>query len=179
MGGGPLKAESKRVEQVDEEEEDEDNEEAVKQRATEREDNSWHIKLAIHATFWVNVALFFMKSFASVESLSLSIIASTLDSFLDLLSGSVIFFASWIVNGHSREQKFPGGTSRVEPLAVLIFAVAMFTGTTSACYLTLPYLLAPLACPSPLRSRIRHLHLISPNITCETASATTTAMMLT
>jgi hypothetical protein len=111
------------------EEEDEDDEEAVKRRAAEAEENSWHIKLAIHATFWVNVALFFMKSFASVESLSLSIIASTLDSFLDLLSGSVIFFASWIVNGRSREQKFPGGTSRIEPLAVLIFAVAMFTGT--------------------------------------------------
>jgi hypothetical protein len=132
MGGGPKAIEeaSRRGDQSadDDDDEDEDDDEAVKRRAAEAEENSWHIKLAIHATFWVNVALFFMKSFASVESLSLSIIASTLDSFLDLLSGSVIFFASWIVNGRSREQKFPGGTSRIEPLAVLIFAVAMFTG---------------------------------------------------
>jgi len=62
--------------------------------------------------------------------LSLSIIASTLDSFLDLLSGSVVFFAAWIITGSSVPYQFPGGTSRIEPLAVLIFAVAMFTATT-------------------------------------------------
>lgn len=106
---------------------DDDEEEAERKRL-EQEDNSWHVRMAIHATFWINVALFFAKTFASVESLSLSIIASALDSFLDLLSGSVIFFASWIVSSRSRELRFPGGTSRVEPLAVLIFAVAMFTG---------------------------------------------------
>lgn len=110
------------------EEDDDEEEEEEKRRQAEREENSWHIQLAIHATFWINVMLFFAKTFASIESLSLSIIASALDSFLDLLSGSVIFFASWIVNSRSRELRFPGGTSRIEPLAVLIFAVAMFTG---------------------------------------------------
>lgn len=128
--GGPSRADVEQAQTDESELDDEDDEEAEKRRQAEAEENSWHIKLAIHATFWVNVALFVAKTFASVESLSLSIIASTLDSFLDLLSGSVIFFASWIVNGRSRELKFPGGTSRIEPLAVLIFAVAMFTATT-------------------------------------------------
>jgi hypothetical protein len=131
--GGPSRADVEQAQTDESELDDEDDEEAEKRRQAEAEENSWHIKLAIHATFWVNVALFVAKTFASVESLSLSIIASTLDSFLDLLSGSVIFFASWIVNGRSRELKFPGGTSRIEPLAVLIFAVAMFTGTPPFC----------------------------------------------
>lgn len=75
------------------------------------------ITAIIHGAFYANVFLFFAKCFASYSSLSLSVIASTLDSLLDLLSGSIIFVAACIVD-RNRESRyaFPAGTSRIEPL---------------------------------------------------------------
>ncbi len=92
------------------------------------------VKLAINLTFWMNVVLFCLKTGAAFHSFSLSVIASTVDSFLDLLSGFVLFVASWFISGRNSGFNFPGGTSRIEPLAVLIFAVAMFTGSVKELY---------------------------------------------
>ena len=43
-------------------------------------------------SFYVNVLLLAVKIFASVQSGSLSIITSALDSFLDLVSGLILYF---------------------------------------------------------------------------------------
>jgi divalent metal cation (Fe/Co/Zn/Cd) transporter len=54
-------------------------------------------RLAIHLNHISNVAnmvLFLAKVYASVESRSLAVIASTMDSFLDLLSGFILWFTS-------------------------------------------------------------------------------------
>jgi len=62
-----------------------------------------------------------------VLSGSISAIASVIDSFLDLLSGSIVF----ITNRMLQQKKgslylFPAGNSRVEPIGIIIFATAMF-----------------------------------------------------
>ena len=48
----------------------------------------------IHLSFWTNVCLFVLKCSASVLSVSLSVITSTIDSALDLLSGLIIYITS-------------------------------------------------------------------------------------
>eukprot|EP01087_Luapelamoeba_hula_P009697 TRINITY_DN2525_c0_g1_i1.p1 TRINITY_DN2525_c0_g1~~TRINITY_DN2525_c0_g1_i1.p1 ORF type:complete len:300 (+),score=51.31 TRINITY_DN2525_c0_g1_i1:431-1330(+) len=93
-----------------------------------KEEINTRINWIINIAFYLNLLLFGAKCFASVKSMSLSVIASTLDSLLDLMSGSIIFFASYVVKG-AKKYSFPAGTSRVEPLAILIFAAVMFTAT--------------------------------------------------
>lgn len=86
------------------------------QGLTEEETNC-RISAIIHFAFYANIFLFCAKCFASYRSLSLSVIASTLDSLLDLLSGSIIFIAAYIVDKNKDSKyAFPAGTSRIEPL---------------------------------------------------------------
>jgi hypothetical protein len=54
------------------------------------------IKTLIWVSLFTNVLLFFIKVIAYIDSGSLSVLASVLDSALDLLSGSVLFVTSWI-----------------------------------------------------------------------------------
>jgi len=53
--------------------------------------------------------------YASIVSLSLAIIASTMDSLLDLLSGAILW---WAANSMSRLNKYlyPIGKKRRQPL---------------------------------------------------------------
>lgn len=55
------------------------------------------VKVAIYGSFILNVLLFGLKIFAVVISGSLSAIASAIDSFLDLLSGSIVFITSCLM----------------------------------------------------------------------------------
>ncbi|XVE74272.1 hypothetical protein DITRI_Ditri12bG0003700 [Diplodiscus trichospermus] len=50
--------------------------------------------MAIHLSNIANLVLFAAKVYASVESKSLAVIASTLDSLLDLLSGFILWFTA-------------------------------------------------------------------------------------
>lgn len=50
-------------------------------------------RLAVKFSFWANIVLFGLKIVASLWSLSLSVIASTVDSLIDLLSGAIIYFS--------------------------------------------------------------------------------------
>ncbi|RYQ86599.1 hypothetical protein Ahy_B10g106255 isoform A [Arachis hypogaea] len=52
-------------------------------------------RAAIYASNIGNMVLFGAKVYASVESMSLAVIASTLDSLLDLLSGFILWFTSY------------------------------------------------------------------------------------
>ena|SRR3990167_1510759 len=54
--------------------------------------------------------------------------ASAFDSFLDLVSGAVIFVTDYL-SKKTPESNYPAGKSRFEPLGVLIFSAAMFTAT--------------------------------------------------
>ncbi|MES1910369.1 MAG: hypothetical protein MHM6MM_002976 [Cercozoa sp. M6MM] len=84
------------------------------------------VSLAIRFSLYCNVLLFAAKLFASIWSLSLSMIASTLDSFLDLMSGAIIFVTHRIVLRSDRDPYlFPESRARFEPIGIVLFAVAM------------------------------------------------------
>eukprot|EP00708_Paratrimastix_pyriformis_P002972 GAFH01001736.1.p1 GENE.GAFH01001736.1~~GAFH01001736.1.p1 ORF type:complete len:453 (-),score=115.21 GAFH01001736.1:58-1416(-) len=85
-------------------------------------------RFAITMSFCVNVVLFCIKLYAAIASMSLSVIASTVDSILDLCSGSVVFLTSRIKNRANLE-KYPVGKHRIEPLGVVVFASIMGTAS--------------------------------------------------
>ncbi|KAI3937978.1 hypothetical protein MKX01_027905 [Papaver californicum] len=77
--------------------------------------------LAIRISNIANMLLFAGIFFASVQSGSLSIIASTLDSLLDLLSGFILWFTSFSMQTPS-PYRYPIGKKRMQPLGIIVFA---------------------------------------------------------
>ncbi len=89
----------------------------------------WSVRALVSASFVLNVLLLAGKLFATIVSGSLAVLASLLDSFLDLLSGSILLFVQRSMRRSSRYQ-FPAGKSRLEPLGIIVFASIMFTATS-------------------------------------------------
>ncbi|XWS75037.1 hypothetical protein CRYUN_Cryun01aG0050900 [Craigia yunnanensis] len=82
--------------------------------------------LAIRISNIANMFLFAAKVYASVRSGSLAIIASTLDSLLDLLSGFILWFTAFSMSTPNPYQ-YPIGKKRMQPLGILVFASVMAT----------------------------------------------------
>lgn len=72
-------------------------------------------RMAILASNTANFVLFAAKVYASIESRSLAVMASTLDSLLDLLSGFILWFTSYAMNKPNQYQ-YPIGKKRMQPL---------------------------------------------------------------
>ena len=72
---------------------------------------------AIYASNIGNIVLFAAKVYASIESRSLAVIASTLDSLLDLLSGFILWFTSYSMN-KPNYYKYPIGKNRMQPVVM-------------------------------------------------------------
>ena len=96
----------------------------------EGKSNYWEVyeRYCIHGSFWINVCLFCLKLAGACTSMSLSVITSALDSFLDLISGLIIY----ITNRMSKQAKkdmyrYPMGKRRMESLGFIIFAFVMAT----------------------------------------------------
>ncbi|XP_031490288.1 metal tolerance protein 10-like [Nymphaea colorata] len=83
-------------------------------------------RLAIHASNVANVVLFIAKVYASVESKSLAVIASTLDSLLDLLSGFILWFTAHSMK-KPNQYSYPIGKGRMQPVGIVVFASIMAT----------------------------------------------------
>ncbi|PRQ59028.1 putative cation efflux protein [Rosa chinensis] len=81
---------------------------------------------AIRISNVANMALFAAKVYASYRSGSLAIIASTLDSLLDLLSGFILWFTAFSMQTPNPYQ-YPIGKRRMQPLGILVFASVMAT----------------------------------------------------
>ncbi|KAL7228822.1 hypothetical protein ACSBR2_007497 [Camellia fascicularis] len=81
---------------------------------------------AIRCSNFANMILFAAKVYASVRSGSLAIIASTLDSLLDLLSGFILWFTAFSMQTPNPYQ-YPIGKKRMQPLGILVFASVMAT----------------------------------------------------
>ncbi|XP_052154598.1 metal tolerance protein 6 isoform X2 [Oryza glaberrima] len=82
--------------------------------------------LAIRLSNIANMVLFAAKVYASIRSGSLAIIASTLDSLLDLLSGFILWFTAFSKKT-SNPYRYPIGKRRMQPLGILVFASVMAT----------------------------------------------------
>uniref|UniRef100_A0A0E0PNL4 Uncharacterized protein n=1 Tax=Oryza rufipogon TaxID=4529 RepID=A0A0E0PNL4_ORYRU len=74
--------------------------------------------LAIRLSNIANMVLFAAKVYASIRSGSLAIIASTLDSLLDLLSGFILWFTAFSKKT-SNPYRYPIGKRRMQPLLVI------------------------------------------------------------
>ncbi|XP_074271898.1 metal tolerance protein 9-like isoform X2 [Silene latifolia] len=83
-------------------------------------------RLAIHISNAANVVLFLAKIYASIESRSLAVIASTLDSLLDLLSGFILWFTSHAMKTPN-QYNYPIGKKRMQPVGIIVFASVMAT----------------------------------------------------
>ncbi|KAF4350039.1 hypothetical protein CsatB_030794 [Cannabis sativa] len=81
---------------------------------------------AIRISNFANMILFAAKVYASIRSGSLAIIASTLDSLLDLLSGFILWFTAFSMQTPNPYQ-YPIGKRRMQPLGILVFASVMAT----------------------------------------------------
>ncbi|KAH0464919.1 hypothetical protein IEQ34_005022 [Dendrobium chrysotoxum] len=92
----------------------------------ERENIARSETLAIRISNAANMVLFVAKVYASVRSGSLAIIASTLDSLLDLLSGFILWFTAFSMQTPN-PYKYPIGKRRMQPLGILVFASVMAT----------------------------------------------------
>ena len=72
-------------------------------------------RAAIHISNVANLVLFVAKVYASVESRSLAVIASTLDSLLDLLSGFILWFTAHAMR-NPNQFHYPIGKKRMQPV---------------------------------------------------------------
>ncbi|XP_052312508.1 metal tolerance protein 9 isoform X5 [Populus trichocarpa] len=84
-------------------------------------------RLAVHISNLANLLLFAAKVYASMESKSLAVIASTLDSLLDLLSGFILWFTSYAMKKPNHYHHYPIGKKRMQPVGIIVFASVMAT----------------------------------------------------
>ncbi len=98
-------------------------EETKQQRAKAEKRAKWAININVVA----NICLLIGKVVAAFSSGSLSLIASLVDSALDLLCTMIIWttnkLVQWRLNALNR--KFPVGRRRLEPLGILVFSIIM------------------------------------------------------
>ncbi|XP_074350451.1 metal tolerance protein 10-like [Apium graveolens] len=83
-------------------------------------------RMAIHASNIANVVLFAAKVYASIVSRSLAVIASTLDSLLDILSGFILWFTAYAMK-RPNQYRYPIGKTRMQPVGIVVFASVMAT----------------------------------------------------
>ena len=88
---------------------------------------AWKAKWAININVIANVILLAGKLFAVFSSSSLSLIASLVDSALDLLCTLIIWGTNQLVQWrlNALQKKFPVGRRRLEPLGILVFSIIM------------------------------------------------------
>lgn len=72
-------------------------------------------RVAVHVSNIANFVLFAAKVYASVMSQSLAVIASTLDSLLDLVSGLILWFTSHAMKSPN-QYHYPIGKKRMQPV---------------------------------------------------------------
>ncbi|XP_055801392.1 metal tolerance protein 9-like [Solanum dulcamara] len=83
-------------------------------------------RMAIHMSNVANMVLFIAKVYASIDSRSLAVISSTLDSLLDLLSGFILWFTSNAMKTPN-QYRYPIGKKRMQPVGLVVFASIMAT----------------------------------------------------
>ncbi|EXJ78944.1 hypothetical protein A1O3_08444 [Capronia epimyces CBS 606.96] len=93
----------------------------------ERRKAARRARWAININVIANIILLVAKGVAALKSSSLSLIASLLDSALDLLCTAIVWttnrLVSWRLSALAR--KFPVGRRRFEPVGILVFSIIM------------------------------------------------------
>ena len=87
-----------------------------------------HVTLAINLSNLANLSLLASKVPLCVVTGSLAIIASVLDSVLDLCVGLLLWFTRRAVKNENK-YKYPIGKARMQPLGIVVFAAIMGTAS--------------------------------------------------
>ncbi|KAF1957282.1 hypothetical protein CC80DRAFT_491431 [Byssothecium circinans] len=97
-----------------------------KERARRRK-AARNVKWAININVIVNILLLAAKGVAAIWSNSLSLIASLVDSALDLLCTLIIWSTNKLVGWKLKrlKKRFPVGRRRLEPIGILVFSIIM------------------------------------------------------
>jgi len=82
------------------------------------------VRFAVHASICANVFLSIVSAYAAIRSGSLAVLASLVDTLLDLISQVVLSVAEQCMRKPSDEH-YPAGRSRIEPVGVIIVSVIM------------------------------------------------------
>ncbi|KAG0025800.1 hypothetical protein BGZ81_006843 [Podila clonocystis] len=85
------------------------------------------VQLAINTSFIANIFLVILKIWAVLLSDSLAVLASMIDSLMDLLSGAIIWYSARLRNNTTDGHRYPVGKARMEPLGIIVFASVMVT----------------------------------------------------
>eukprot|EP01132_Coremiostelium_polycephalum_P010123 gene10123-12415_t len=98
----------------------------IEENQNEDPENDIRVKIAINGSFLVNVLLFAMQITAAIITGSMVLIATSIDAFMDLLSGFIL-----LMTAHFRKkknyEKYPIGKSRMEPVGIIVFDSLMST----------------------------------------------------
>ncbi|KAI3461868.1 hypothetical protein Pfo_018531 [Paulownia fortunei] len=81
---------------------------------------------AMRISNYANILLLAFKIYATIKSGSLAIAASTLDSFLDLMAGGILWFTHLSMK-NVNIYKYPIGKLRMQPVGIIVFAAIMAT----------------------------------------------------
>ena len=92
----------------------------------EGEEGDWRVRAIVRISLVANVVLLIAKLFAAIDSGSLSVIASAVDSGLDLVSGIIMFVTERAITNRD-PYKYPVGRRRLEPLGIIVFSSVMGT----------------------------------------------------
>ncbi|MCO5582486.1 hypothetical protein L7F22_036382 [Adiantum nelumboides] len=79
---------------------------------------------AINISNVANFTIFAATTFVDAISGSLALVASALDSFLDLMFGLILWFTSIKIR-KPNPQKYPIGKQRMQPVGILVFSTVM------------------------------------------------------
>ncbi|KAI8872724.1 hypothetical protein GQ42DRAFT_119009 [Ramicandelaber brevisporus] len=106
---------------------DELDEKAAEMRAADSK-RQLALRIAVNGSFAANVMLFILQVYAAVSSGSLSLFATMADSFMDLLSSAILWYANRAASEKNTNYlKYPVGRSRMETTGIIIFACLMST----------------------------------------------------
>jgi len=94
------------------------------------EAKSSSVAFVIRCSLFINLSLFIAKGFAFISTGSLAVLASLVDSAVDLLAQTILMVAQTLAertNQGSRKEGtiYPVGLARVEPLGVIVCAAIM------------------------------------------------------
>ena len=79
---------------------------------------------AVNLSLFVNILLLFSKITAFVLTFSFAVVASLIDSVLDLFSQLIIWLTERKIRSKN-DQKYPVGKTRLEPVGILTVSVLM------------------------------------------------------
>lgn len=113
---------------------------------TEKEDNEDEEKpstaayVAIQASLAMTFVLLALKLTAAITSGSVAILASSIDSILDVLSQGTLLFTSRLMQNYD-PYRYPGGKARLEPLSVTMFSLIMGVASLELLYQSIQVLI--------------------------------------